>query len=166
MKIQHAAAFAAATAILALGTAFAAGISQLGALEAVDQAWVKGFNAGDADAVAALYDEKAVLMPPNVPAVQGRAAIRDFLAKEMAGAKKAGLVLALDAKPAGGASGAMGWESGSYTVRDKSGTLVEAGKYLSVSAKKGGKWLYVRDTWNADGAPPPAAAATGAAPKK
>jgi len=25
--------------------------------------------------------------------------------------------------------------------------------------KKGGKWLYVRDTWNADGAPTPESAA-------
>jgi len=28
--------------------------------------------------------------------------------------------------------------------------------------KKGGKWLYVRDTWNADGAPAPAESAAAA----
>jgi hypothetical protein len=49
-------------------------------------------------------------------------------------------------------------------VTDKSGKVLEAGKYLSVSMKKAGKWLYVRDTWNADAAPPPAAPA--APPKK
>jgi hypothetical protein len=56
----------------------------------------------------------------------------------------------------------MGWVSGTYTVKDKSGRVVETGKYLSVSRKQGGKWLYVRDTWNSDAAPAEAAAA----PKK
>jgi len=55
-------------------------------------------------------------------------------------------------------------------VKDKAGKVVEAGKYLSVSMKKGGKWLYLRDTWNADGVPPapaaPVAPAAPAAPKK
>ena len=163
MKIPHAAAFLAAIATLALSSAFAAGAAgDLAALEAVDQAWLKAFNSGNAEAIAALYDEKGVLLPPNAPAVSGRAAIRDFLAKEMAGAKKAGVAFALGPNPAGGATGDMGWQSGSYAVKDKSGKVLEAGKYLSVSAKKGGKWLYVRDTWNADAAPPPPAPAPAA----
>jgi hypothetical protein len=47
----------------------------------------------------------------------------------------------------------------------QAGKVVETGNYLSVSMKKGGKWLYVRDTWGADGAPAPAPA-PAAAPKK
>jgi hypothetical protein len=47
-------------------------------------------------------------------------------------------------------------------VKDKAGKVIETGKYLSVSMKKDGKWLYVRDTWNADGAPAPAESATPA----
>lgn len=53
----------------------------------------------------------------------------------------------------------MGWQSGTYVVKDKAGKVVETGKYLSVSMKKDGKWPYVRDTWNADGAPAPAESA-------
>ena len=166
MKTQHLAALLAATVTLALSAAFAAGTTGIAALEAVDQAWVKAFNSNDADAMAALYDEKAVLLPPNAPAVSGRAAIRGFLAKEMDGAKKAGVAFGLGAKPAGGVSGGMGWQSGTYAVKDKAGKVVEAGKYLSVSKKQGGKWLYVRDTWNADGASPPPAAAPAPAAKK
>jgi ketosteroid isomerase-like protein len=30
----------------------------------------------------------------------------------------------------------------------------DTGKYLSVSKKKDGKWLYVRDAWNSDSPPP------------
>jgi ketosteroid isomerase-like protein len=99
--------------------------------------------------------------------VSGRAAIRGFFAREMDGAKKAGVAFSLGAKPAGGVSGGMGWQSGTYAVKDKAGKVVEAGKYLSVSKKQGGgKWLYVRDTWNADGASPPPAAAPAPAAKK
>lgn len=167
MKLQHAAALLLATATLASFAARAADShADMAALEAVDQAWVKAFNSGNAEGAAALYDEKGVLLPPNAPAVNGRAAIRDFLAREMAEAKKAGVVFALGARPAGGTSGDMGWQSGSYAVKDKAGKVLEAGKYLSVSRKLGGKWLYVRDTWNADAPPPASAAPAAPQPKK
>jgi hypothetical protein len=42
--------------------------------------------------------------------------------------------------------------------------VIDTGKYLSVSKKTGGKWLYERDTWNSDAAP--AAAEPAPAPKK
>jgi hypothetical protein len=42
------------------------------------------------------------------------------------------------------------------------GAVVETGKFLSVSRKKDGKWLYLRDTWNADA--PSAPSAPPAAP--
>ena len=168
MKVQHAAALLVAGATLASLPALAADghAADVAALEAADQAWVKAFNSGNADAAAALYDEKGALLPPNVPAVNGRAAIRDFLAKEMAEAKKAGIAFTLGARPAGASSGDMGWQSGSYAVKDKSGKVLEAGKYLSVSRKVGGKWLYVRDTWNADAPPPASAPPAAPQPKK
>ena len=56
-----------------------------------------------------------------------------------------------------GVSGNVGWESGTYKVTVK-GAVVETGKFLSVSRKIGGKWQYIRDTWNSDAAPAPAAA--------
>jgi ketosteroid isomerase-like protein len=113
--------------------------------------------------VASLYDEHAVLLPPGARAVNGRAAIKAFFAKDTSESQKAGVTFVLDAKPAGGVSGDMGWQSGTFAVKDKAGKVVETGKYLSISMKKGGKWLYVRDTWNADGTPVPA---EGAGPAK
>ncbi len=161
---KHAAKWigAALVALAASDMALAAG-GDTAALQAVDQAWLKAFNSGDADGIAKLYDENALLMPPGSPAVQGRAAIRAFLKNEMDGAAKGGVVFSLGPKPTGGVSGSMGWQSGTYTVTDKSGKVLEAGKYLSVSMKKGGKWVYVRDTWNADAPPsPPATPAASA----
>jgi ketosteroid isomerase-like protein len=124
------------------------------ALHAADDGWVKAYNGGDVDAATAFYDEHAVLLPPGAPAATGRAAIRAFLAKAIAESSKAGIRFFLDANPAGGVSGSMGWSSGSYAVKDKSGKVLETGKYLSVSRMAGGRWLYVRDIWNADGPPP------------
>ena len=138
--------------------------SEVAAIHAVDQVWIKAYNAGDADTAASLYDEHAVLLPPSAPAAHGRAAIRAYLAKDMAASAKDGVSLSVGAKPDGGVSGDMGWSSGTYTVKDKSGRVVDTGKYLSVSRKKDGKWLYIRDTWNSDG--PPASAEPAAPAKK
>ncbi len=151
-------------AALGAGVATADAAKEIAALQAVDQTWLKAYNAGDADTLASLYDEHAVLLPPGAPAANGRAAIHAFLAKDAAESTKAGVKFFLGSNPAGGVSGDMGWQSGTYTVKDKSGKVVDSGKYLSVSMKKNGKWLYVRDTWNSDLAPGPAESA--APPKK
>ncbi|MFO1312815.1 MAG: DUF4440 domain-containing protein [Burkholderiales bacterium] len=152
----------AALATLSMESTAADAAKEIAALEAVDKTWEKSYNAANVDAVAALYDERAVLLPPGAPAVSGRAAIKAFFAKDTAESQKAGVVFALDPKPSGGVSGNMGWQSGTYAVKDKTGKVLETGKYLSVSMKKDGRWLYVRDTWNADGAPAPAESAVPA----
>ena len=141
------------------------------AIRAQASNWEKAYNAGDAKAVAALYAEDALLLPPGAPGVKGRAAILEFFTKDIAGAKAAGAVFVLNPKTDVGVSGNTGWESGTYKATVK-GAVVESGKFLSVSRKKDGKWLYIRDTWNADAPPapaapaaPPKAAATAPAPK-
>ena len=153
---------AGALVVCNVATSAADTAAELAAIHAVDQAWEKAFNTGDAAAVAGLYAEDAVLLPPGSPSVKGRTAIRAYFEKEIAATAKEGLKFSLDAKPSGGVSGDMGWASGRYAVKDKSGHVVDTGKYLSVSTKRDGKWLYVRDTWNSDAAAP----AEPAAPAK
>lgn len=136
------------------------------AIRAQTTSWGKAYNGGDAKAVAALYAEDALLLPPGASGVSGRAAILQYFTKDIADSKAAGAVFALDPKTDVGVSGNMGWESGMYKVTVK-GAVVETGKFLSVSRKKDGKWLYIRDTWNADAPPaPPQAPAAPPAPKK
>ena len=134
------------------------------AIRAITQAWQKGYNAGDAKAVAALYSEQAVLLPPGAPAAKGNAAILAYLTKDTADAAKAGVSLSIDPKSDVGISGDLAWESGTYSVKAKSGATVEAGKFLAVYKKSSGKWHLIRDTWNADAAPAPMAAAPAASP--
>jgi uncharacterized protein (TIGR02246 family) len=133
------------------------------AIRAQSAGWMKAYNSGDTKAVAAQYDENALLLPPGASVVSGRAAILAFFTKDIAGSKAAGAVFAIASKTDVGVSGDMGWESGTYKVTVK-GAVVETGKFLSVSRKKDGKWFYIRDTWNAD-APPIAPAAPPAAKK-
>lgn len=139
------------------------------AIHAQTTGWEKAYNAGDAKAVATLYAEDALLLPPGASGVSGRAAILEFFTKDIVGSKAAGAVFVVNPKTDVGVSGAMGWESGTYKVTVK-GAVVETGKFLSVSRKKDGKWLYLRDTWNADAPPappvPPTAPAAPPAAKK
>jgi len=151
-----------ALAVFSIESSAADSAKEMAALQAADQNWARAYNAGNADAVANLYAEQAVLLPPGAPAVNGRAAIKSFFVKDTSESQKAGVAFTLGPKPAGGVSGDMGWQSGTYAVKDKAGKVVETGKYLSVSMKKSGKWLYIRDTWNADGAPVPVESAAPA----
>ena len=132
------------------------------AIRAQTASWEKAYNGGNAKAVAAQYAEDALLLPPGASGVSGRAAILAFFTKDIAGSKAAGAVFVITPKTDVGVSGDMGWESGTYKVTVK-GAVVETGKFLSVSRKKDGKWLYIRDTWNTD--EPPALPAPPAPPK-
>src|SRR5205085_9192985 len=114
----------------------------------------------------ALYAEDAVLMPPGAPPARVTAAIKDAIAKEIAGAKKGGVTFAIGTTDEVNVIGDMAWHSGGYFVMDKANKPVEAGKFLEAWEKKNGKWRIVRDIWNSNGAsaapesaPPPAPAA-------
>jgi ketosteroid isomerase-like protein len=120
------------------------------AVHAADDTWVSAYNSGDLDTVVDLYDERAVIYPPGVPPVHGKAAIRAFFFKDDAEFLRGGLIFSVGAKPDGGVAGKWGWSSGTYVVKDKSGHVVDTGWYFSVSRNVAGKWLYVRDAWNSD----------------
>jgi uncharacterized protein (TIGR02246 family) len=136
------------------------------AIDAVEAAFYKGFNAGDPAAVAALYAEDAVLNAPGIPALRGRASVREFFVKDAAAAAAAGHTEGDGAETEVGVSGDFAWRWGTYKITDKSGTTVDAGKYITVFQRKDGKWLIFRDTWNSDTAPAaPTAPASTAAPK-
>jgi uncharacterized protein (TIGR02246 family) len=146
---------ALAGAMASLAQAASPASADEAAIRAQTTSWEKAYNSGDAKAVAALYAEDALLLPPGASGVSGRAAILEYFTKDVAGSKAAGAVFVVNPKTDVGVSGNMGWESGTYKVTVK-GAVVETGKFLSVSRKKDGKWLYIRDTWNADAPPAPA----------
>lgn len=120
------------------------------AVRAMIAAWFDAYNAADGAALAALYTEDAVLNAPGVPAVRGKAAIRQYYLKDRAKFAAAGLTYVDGPTNYVGVSGDLGWQSGTLKVINKSGATVEAdgGKYLSVFQRKVGKWLFIRDNWD------------------
>jgi ketosteroid isomerase-like protein len=127
-------------------------------------------NSSNAKGAAALYTYDAVMFAPGHPTAWGTAPITAILEKEIAGMKSAGLILGLGTENEVGVTGDMAWHSGTYVIKDKAGKTADTGKYLEVWKKAGGKWRIIRDAWNSDGPPapaaPPAPSAPAAAPKK
>ena len=139
--------------------AIAAGNSTgVAAIRANSAAFLKAYNAGDADAVLTHFEEGAVVMPPGALTLRGRAEIRPFVEKGIAGAKASGVVLALGSGDEVGVSGDLGWHSGPFTA-SKSGTTIDNGKYLETWHKSGGQWRMIRRIWNSDKPAPAAPAA-------
>lgn len=121
------------------------------AFRSINNSWFKAYNAGDVDAIVALYAEDAVVSAPGVPAARGHAAIHELITNDIAGAKAAGTTDNEGEMNDVGVSGNLGWEWGTFTVTDQSGDTVDQGKYVSVFARRDGKWLIIRDIWNSDG---------------
>ena len=126
-------------------------------------AWAKAYNSGDVETIVAMYTEDAIMMPPDMPPAAGRAAMREFMTADIAGAKAAGVTLVL-LDSSEGVSGDLGWHSGTFKVTDASGASAGTGKFCETWRRGAdGKWLILRDIWNND-APAAAAAPAEAAP--
>ena len=148
---------AAAMLGLAMSAPIAMAADDAARIRAGTEAWIKAYNAGNADAITPLYAENAVVMPPGARLARGRAAIKQFLVKDIAGAQSAGVVLVLGSENDVAVKGDIAWHAGTYSVKDKAGATVDAGGYMEVWRKAGGKWLIIRDIWNSS-TPPPAPA--------
>ena len=121
------------------------------AIRAINPVWFNSYRAGDVNSIVALYAEDAVVSAPGTPAARGQAAIREFFVKDIANSTAAGVTLNAGLTTDAGVSGDLGWEWGTFSVTDKAGTTVDTGKYVTVYARKDGKWLIIRDIWNSDG---------------
>ncbi len=115
--------------------------------------FVKNARAGNAAALAAGYAEDAVLMPPNMPALHGRAAIQQF----WGGFTAAGKVDVTLTPEKVLTSCDLGSEAGKYdlTITPKSGAPIhDTGKYSVTLKKIGGEWKLAIDIFNSDLPPP------------
>ena len=100
-------------------------------------------------AAAAHYTENAVFMTPNLPAVQGRAAIRAWFA---AGPPFSAFTLTpVEVDGAGDLAYVRGtWTLGIAAV-GKTPAIEDHGKFLEVRRKQAnGSWLMVADIFNSD----------------
>ena len=114
-------------------------------IQSLSDQFAKAFNAGDAAAIAALYTEDAIILPPGGEMMKGKSAIQAFWkgATEQLGDGK---LTTVDVKPLGNEAAR---EFGTFTFRTKGAQPQEiTGKYVVVWEKVGGDWKLATDIWN------------------
>lgn len=110
-------------------------------------AWADAYNANDLDALAMLYTEDAVIMPPNRERVHGRDASKALAASYI----EAGAVeIELPSPDAYAVVGETAWIEGTYRFFAPDGSPADVGKYLDVYRFEDGAWRIQHHMWNSD----------------
>jgi len=129
------------------------------AIRSLGTSYAQAVLANDGDAIAALYAEDAIEMPPNMVTRSGKEAIRAAYVSE-AGSGVMASEFALTAIDVDG-SGDLAYDRGAYswtgTPPGMTEPMTETGKYLCiVRRQEDGSWLWSTVIWNSDNPPPPA----------
>ena len=139
------------------------------AIDAADAAWARLTTAGHADSIAELYHANGVMLPPNMPPVRGKEAIRAFMVT-MNSMSSPPPILTIRAESVW-ASGPWAMELGRWNFawaagakRPPGAPAADSGKYVVRWVNENGRWLMVQDIWNSDVALPMPAASPS--PKK
>jgi ketosteroid isomerase-like protein len=118
--------------------------------------FLAGIRANDAAAVTSCYAPDAVLWIPNAPMAKGSQAIHDLFAGWFSGAT----VKSMDIAPMGSTRAGdevTTWGTWTMVTIDKATgkETTQAGRFVDVSRKVDGKWVYVVDHASDDPQPPP-----------
>jgi uncharacterized protein (TIGR02246 family) len=147
-------AWALQALVLPVGVALLAGCGQRSgpgeggskrAIEAAVQRYVEASNQGDADALASLYADDAMLLPPDHEPVRGRAAIGDFWRQGTdEGLEVTTLTVEVD--------GDLGYLVGRYHLPATDEEPADSGKYvMCLKRQRDGAWKLTADIWNRSG---------------
>jgi uncharacterized protein (TIGR02246 family) len=126
--------------------------SDIAAIKAMEESYLRAVNAGDAAAVASLYAEDAVLLAPNTPALVGREAIQASYQSDFDLYKNEEVDVIEDVQVVGD----IGFVRGTYTNKATPkvpgpAVIKDKGKWAAVSRHQpDGSWKYIFDTWNTD----------------
>lgn len=113
-------------------------------------AYTEAVLAGDADAVAELYTENAIEMPPDMPSREGRAAIRAAYAAE-GGVPQAFTVTSAEIDGLDGLAFDRGTWSWTGVIAAEGEPVTLTGKYIMIARKQqDGAWLWTIGIWNSD----------------
>lgn len=119
------------------------------AIQAQTAAMQAHMNAAHWDSLGQFYAENAVSMPPNTPALTGRAAIIDGM-KQMLGPMSNFQIHFTPQNVS--ASGDVAVERGRYHMTFNMGrqAMADSGKYLTHWHKVDGRWLTMEEIFNSD----------------
>lgn len=123
-------------------------------IQAVTDNFLAYFKAKNWDGVSGLYLEDGAIMPPNQPAVQGRAAIRDFVAAFPPLSAFSIVNQTIDGR------GDLAYVRGTYSMTlDMAGNPTDRGKFVEIRRKgPDGVWRFAVDMFSSDVPPAPPAA--------
>jgi ketosteroid isomerase-like protein len=121
------------------------------ALERTDREWSAATAEGtDVDRIVGYWSDDATVYPPGMPALEGKAAIREFVAESL---RTPGFAVHWEPhQVAVSADASMGYTAGTnrFTAPGADGQLVTTeGRYLTVFRRQpDGAWKCVLDMWN------------------
>jgi ketosteroid isomerase-like protein len=118
-------------------------------IRAADMAWAKAAAAKNLNATVGFYTDDAMLLFQGIPAIKGKAGIRNQWVQEFAD-KNYSLTWHPEAIEV---SGDLGYSRGIYDAKytGPSGKgKSEHGKYLAIWKKVGGQWKVAVDMYNSD----------------
>jgi len=122
--------------------------------EAITDAYIQAVRTEDWMAVAALYTEDAVLMPPNTPMIQGREAIQAWNEASPPITEFNLTIVEIDGR--GDLAFVRGTYSMTIALEDAPGPIQDTGKYIEIRRKQeDGSWLIAVDMFNSDLPLPP-----------
>ena len=107
----------------------------------LESAWTTAYNAGNASALAALYDKDAVLSTRPTGSVEGKDAIEYFWKGDFGGGKPTTKLEMTDAYLAGD----LAHLEGEYEVADKG--KITKGHYVQLWMQDGDAWRIHREMW-------------------
>lgn len=115
-----------------------------------NSAWEDAYQAGDLERLMELYAEDAVSMPPNLPIVEGKAAIeadfRQFF-EEFTVERQFSL---MDLMVAGDMAVRRGEWTQTFTPKAGGEPITEVGRCQVVFKRIGGEWLIETEIWNTE----------------
>ena len=103
--------------------------------------WVKAYNAGDADALAALYADDAELAMDPTGSIQGKEAIGSFWKDDFGGGSPSTTLDLTDVYVAGD----LAHLEGEYEVTEKG--KVTKGRFVQLWTRDGSAWRIHRELW-------------------
>ena len=117
--------------------------SPRGAIEAANKKFTVAAAKADAAGIASLYTTDAAAYPANSDIVRGRDAIQAMWKTVI----DSGVTQVELNTGEVESSGEIAYETGTYVMKTKDGTLADRGKYVVIWKRSGGGWLIHRDIW-------------------
>ena len=119
------------------------------AIEKANLKFGEGLRQGDAVAVAALYTDDAILLPPNSEVIRGRQGIGKFWGAAIQMGVKGAVLTTMELS----GSGDTIHEIGNYTLKIHSKgqkPIEDKGKYIVIWKHTVSGWKLHRDIWNSN----------------